>query len=105
MDSQQSTVQLINAVLSSALKRAVRLKLVEHKVCKDVQTPRIQREEVEVFDRTRCASLNLSLCGGIFTRNIATTYTNPQDIVDERENPCLGIPFLHSLGQYSAPIQ
>jgi len=83
----------------------VRLKLVEDNVCKDVQTPRIQREEVEVFDRTRCASLNVSLREGIFTRSIATTCTKPQDIVDKRENPCLGIPFLYFLGQYSAPIQ
>lgn len=44
-----STVQLINAVLSSAIKRAVRLKLVEHNICKDVQTPKPHREEVEVF--------------------------------------------------------
>lgn len=45
-----STIQLINAVLSSAMKRAVRLKLVQHNPCKDVELPRIEREEVEVFD-------------------------------------------------------
>lgn len=44
-----STIHLINAVLSSSLKRAVRLKLVSHNICKDVQTPKIQREEVEIF--------------------------------------------------------
>ena len=45
-----STVQLINAVLSAALKRGVRLKLVAHNACKDVELPKIEREEVEVFD-------------------------------------------------------
>jgi integrase len=45
-----STIQLVNAVLSSSLKRAVRLKLVQHNPCKDVELPRIEREEVEVFD-------------------------------------------------------
>jgi integrase len=45
-----STIQLINAVLSSAMKRAVRLKLVQHNPCRDVELPRIEREEVEVFD-------------------------------------------------------
>lgn len=44
-----STIQLINAVLSSALKRAVRLKLVQTNVCKDVLTPRREREEAEIF--------------------------------------------------------
>jgi len=52
-----STIQLINAVLSSSLKRAVRLRLVEHNVCKDVATPRIQREEVEVFEPTEVAAI------------------------------------------------
>jgi integrase len=45
-----STIQLIQAVLSSALKRAVRLKLVQHNACKDVVTPRIETKEVEIFD-------------------------------------------------------
>jgi integrase len=44
-----STIQLINAILSSAIKRAVRLKLTEHNICKDVQTPKIHRDEVTVF--------------------------------------------------------
>lgn len=52
-----STIQLINAVLASALKRAVRLKLVEHNVCKDVQTPKISREEVAIFDPTEVAAI------------------------------------------------
>jgi hypothetical protein len=34
-----STIGLINAVLSSALKRAARLKLITHNVCTDVRTP------------------------------------------------------------------
>ena len=45
-----STAQLIHAVLSSAIKRAVRLRLVQANVCSDVQRPRIDRDEVEVFD-------------------------------------------------------
>lgn len=45
-----STIQLTNAVLSSAFKRAVRLNLVRHNVCKDVVTPRIETQEVEIFD-------------------------------------------------------
>ncbi len=52
-----STIQLINAVLSSALKRAVRLKLVQTNVCKDVQTPKIQREEVKVFKPSEVRAL------------------------------------------------
>ena len=43
-----STIQLIHAVLSSAMKRAVRLKLVQHNVCKGVETQRIETKEVEV---------------------------------------------------------
>lgn len=45
-----STIQLINAVLSSSMKRAVRLKLASHNPCKDVELPRIETKEVEVFD-------------------------------------------------------
>ena len=45
-----STIQLTNAVLSSAIKRAVRLNLVPHNPCKDVVTPRIETQEVEIFD-------------------------------------------------------
>src|SRR5215212_5019845 len=45
-----ATVRLLHSVLSSACKRAVRLQLTTHNVCKDVQTPRVEREEVEVFD-------------------------------------------------------
>ncbi len=44
-----STVQLIHAVLSSAVKRAVRLGLIQTNVCSNVQRPRIQRDEVVVF--------------------------------------------------------
>jgi integrase len=44
-----STVRLIHAVLSSAVKRAVRLKLVQTNVGRDVQAPKIERDEVEVF--------------------------------------------------------
>ncbi len=52
-----STVSLINAVLSAALKRAVRSKLIEHNPCKDVELPRIEREEVEVFSPDEVAAL------------------------------------------------
>jgi len=48
-----STIQGIHAVLSSAIKRAVRLKQAQTNVCRDVQTPKIVREEVEVFDPFR----------------------------------------------------
>jgi integrase len=44
-----SSIRLLNAVLSNALKRAARLKLTTHNVCKDVELPRIEREEVEIF--------------------------------------------------------
>lgn len=43
------TVQLIHAVLSSSMKRAVRLGLVQTNVCSNVQRPRIERDEVEIF--------------------------------------------------------
>jgi integrase len=43
-----STVQVIHAVLSAAIKRAVRLQLVQTNVCRDVQRPKIQKDEVEV---------------------------------------------------------
>jgi integrase len=47
--SAPASIQLLHTVLSSAVKRAVRLKLVQTNVCSDVQTPKIQRDEVEVF--------------------------------------------------------
>jgi integrase len=52
-----ASIRLIHSVLSSACKRAVRLKLVEHNVCKDVQTPRVDREEVVVFDPSEVQAL------------------------------------------------
>jgi integrase len=52
-----ATIRLIHSVLSSAIKRAVRLQLITHSVCKDVQTPRIEREEVQVFDSTEVRAL------------------------------------------------
>ena len=54
-----TTIQLINAVLSASLKRAVRLKLAQTNVCKDVQTPTIRHEEVEVLPPRRgsCVAL------------------------------------------------
>jgi integrase len=44
------SVHLLHAVLSASMKRAVRLKLVHHNVCRDVDRPRIEREEIPVFD-------------------------------------------------------
>ena len=52
-----ASVQLLHAVLSASLKRAIRLKLIQHNPCKDVQTPRVEREEVEVFDPSEVRSL------------------------------------------------
>jgi integrase len=52
-----STIGLIHSVLSSALKRAVRWKLIKHNVCKDVDTPRIQREEVRPFTTEQVRAL------------------------------------------------
>ena len=37
-------------MLSASLKRAVRLKLIQHNPCKDVEIPKIEREEVKLFD-------------------------------------------------------
>jgi integrase len=45
-----STIQLMHAILSSTVKRCVRLQLVQTNVCRDVRCPRIKREEVQVFD-------------------------------------------------------
>ena len=53
-----STIQLIHAVLSGALKRGVRLKLVQHNPCKDVEVPRIERAEVEPFTKEAAALLS-----------------------------------------------
>ena len=45
-----ASIQVLHAVLSASLKRAVRLKLIQHNPCKDVQKPKVEREEVEVFN-------------------------------------------------------
>jgi integrase len=45
-----ASIHTIHAVLSASFKRAVRLNLIQHNICKDVAKPRIEREEVEVFD-------------------------------------------------------
>src|SRR5215218_2647559 len=52
-----ASVRLMHSVLSSAIKREVRLQRVQTNVCSDVQLPRIQREEVEVFDATEVRAL------------------------------------------------
>jgi integrase len=43
------SIGLLHAVLSASLKRAVRLRQIEHNVCQDVVKPKVEREEVEVF--------------------------------------------------------
>jgi integrase len=52
-----SSIALLHAVLSSAMKRAVRLSLVQTNVCRDVQTPRIRRDEVQVFDPSEVSAI------------------------------------------------
>jgi integrase len=52
-----TTVRLIHTVLSSAVKRAVRLKLVPTNVCRDVQAPKIERDEVEVFTPSEVSTM------------------------------------------------
>ena len=43
-----ASIHVLHAVLSASLKRGIRLKLIQHNPCKDVQTPSIsEREEVE----------------------------------------------------------
>jgi site-specific recombinase XerD len=46
-----STVNLVHSVLSSAFKRAVKWRLVQHNIIRDVDAPRIERKEVEVHAR------------------------------------------------------
>jgi integrase-like protein len=41
-----ASIHVLHAVLSASLKRAVRLKLIQHNPCKDVQKPKVEREEV-----------------------------------------------------------
>jgi integrase len=52
-----STVQLIHAVLSSGLKRAVRWGRIEHNPCKDVEVPKMDRKEVEPFTHEEVQAL------------------------------------------------
>jgi integrase len=52
-----STIQLLHAVLSSALKRGVRWKLIEQNPCKNVELPRTEREEVEPFTYEEASAL------------------------------------------------
>jgi integrase len=44
-----ASIHVLHAVLSASLKRGVRLKLLHHNPCKDVQKPRVEREEIEVI--------------------------------------------------------
>jgi integrase len=44
-----STVNIVHAVLSSAFKRATKWRMVHHNVMADVDAPRIENREVEVF--------------------------------------------------------
>ena len=52
-----ASIQLLHAVLSASLKRAVRLKLIQHNPCKDVEKPKIEREEVKFFDPSEVKAL------------------------------------------------
>ena len=52
-----STIELMHAVLSACLKRSVRLRLVQHNVCRDVERPRIESEEVEIFSPSEVAAI------------------------------------------------
>jgi integrase len=45
-----ASIHVLHAVLSASLRRALRLGLIQHNPCKDVEKPRVEREEVEVFD-------------------------------------------------------
>jgi integrase len=48
-----TTVNLVHSVLSSAFKRAIKWKMAQHNVIKDVDAPRICRKEVDVPLLTR----------------------------------------------------
>jgi len=58
------TVQSMHVVLSSSLKRAVRWKLIEHNVCKDVDVPKTEREEVVPFTHDEVNALLSAACEG-----------------------------------------
>jgi integrase len=45
-----ASIHVLHAVLSASLKRAVRLNLIKHNPCKNVEKPRVEREEIEVFN-------------------------------------------------------
>ena len=55
--SSPATVRLVHAVLSSAIKRAVRLKLVHDNVCGDVQLPKLDTPEAQVFSPDEVAAI------------------------------------------------
>jgi integrase len=44
-----STVNIVHSVLSSAFKRAAKWRMVRHNIMADVDAPRIENKEVEVF--------------------------------------------------------
>jgi integrase len=49
-----TTVNLVHSVLSSAYKRAIKWRMVEHSVLSLVDAPRIHRKEVEVSTLQKC---------------------------------------------------
>jgi integrase len=67
-----STIQLIHAVLSSALKRAVRWGRIEHSPCKDVEVPKMDRKEVEPFTREE---VQASLCAASAEARLEALWT------------------------------
>jgi len=51
------TVKHHHRVLSEALRRAVRLRLLQHNPCDDVDPPRPKRREMKIIDQARSAQL------------------------------------------------
>jgi len=52
-----ASIRLMHTVLSSAIKREVRLQRVQTNVCSGVQLPRLDRDEVEVFQPSEVQAL------------------------------------------------
>jgi len=52
-----TTVNLVHSVLSSAFKRAIKRRMVEHNVISHADAPRIQRKEGEVFSPSEVMAL------------------------------------------------
>jgi len=55
--SSPATVRLVHAVLSSAIKRVVRLSLLKTNVCTSVQLPKLNTPKVQVFSPDEVAAI------------------------------------------------